>query len=332
MGSGVLLAFPIQSVALRLVLALALALLVLRVLAGRQLRSPRARVLLAVSPARLLSGCGHRSPHATSGFPRCCVRRPWTPDRSHSVADRYLDFAPTAPILLGFWAAATLLLTAGRILRSMRFRRDVLRRAVPAPPRVAVTVVRLARDFGVTAAAGTPHRGSHRGRGRRRRMRDPDPAARVGVTRGPRRRRTRRRHCPRARARRSTRQPRCMASSRASVTSSASSLVPAPRSRRCIANVRRPIRMRSPSRTDPEHLRAVCWPSSGSAHTVRCRRAALRWSYRAASSSVCVLSSTTTSRPGRGIDSRSCWRPRSARCRTPLASRPEPSERRGRTT
>jgi hypothetical protein len=26
------------------------------------------------------------------------------------VADRYLDFAPTAPVLLGVWAAATLLL------------------------------------------------------------------------------------------------------------------------------------------------------------------------------------------------------------------------------
>lgn len=150
MGSGVLLAFPLQSVALRLVLALALALLVLRVLAGRQLRSPRARVLLAVSPF-VVAGAVIVLSARDLGLP--ALLRPTSVDAGSialPVADRYLDFGPTAPVLLGVWAAATLLLTAGRFLRSKRFRRDVLRRAVAAPPRVAVTVVRLARDFGVT--------------------------------------------------------------------------------------------------------------------------------------------------------------------------------------
>jgi beta-lactamase regulating signal transducer with metallopeptidase domain len=150
MGHGVLLAFPLQSVALRLALALALALLLLRVLSGRQLRSPRARVLLAVSPF-VVAGAVIVLSARDLALP--ALLRPTTVDAGSialPVADRYLDFAPTAPILIGVWAAATLLLTGSRILRSARFRRDVLRRAIPAPPRVAVTVVRLAREFDIT--------------------------------------------------------------------------------------------------------------------------------------------------------------------------------------
>jgi beta-lactamase regulating signal transducer with metallopeptidase domain len=150
MGHGVLLAFPLQSVALRLAVALALALLLLRVLSGRRLRSPRARVLLAISPF-VVAGAVIVLSARDLALP--ALLRPTTIDAGSialPVADRYLDFAPTAPILLGVWATATLLLTAGRILRSTRFRRDVLRRAVPAPPLVAVNVVRLAREFGVT--------------------------------------------------------------------------------------------------------------------------------------------------------------------------------------
>jgi hypothetical protein len=43
MPSGLLLAFPLESVALRLLLALGAALVLLRIISGWDLRSPRAR-------------------------------------------------------------------------------------------------------------------------------------------------------------------------------------------------------------------------------------------------------------------------------------------------
>lgn len=149
MSSGLLLAFPLESVALRLALALGLALVMLRVVSAWDLRSPRARSVLAASPfvvaaAIVLLSAGDL------GLPALLV--PSTVGSGAlalPVADRYLDFAPMAPVIVGIWAAVCSLLIGLRIARASAFRRSVLDGAVPAEPRVAAIVLRLARSLAI---------------------------------------------------------------------------------------------------------------------------------------------------------------------------------------
>jgi Zn-dependent protease with chaperone function len=149
MSSGLLLAFPIESVALRLALALGVALALLRIVSSWDLRSPRARSVLAVSPfvvavAVVLLSSGDLAlpsvlvPSAVGGG-----------SLAVPIADRYLDFAPMAPVIVAVWGSVSLSLLAARTWRSRRFRRDVLRDAVHAEPRVAAIVMRLARALGI---------------------------------------------------------------------------------------------------------------------------------------------------------------------------------------
>jgi beta-lactamase regulating signal transducer with metallopeptidase domain len=150
MPSGLLLAFPLESVAVRLALALGVALLLLRVVSSWDLRSPRARSTLAVAPfvvaatvLVLSSGdLGLPSLLVPSGAGAGALAIP--------VADRYLDFAPVAPFVVGLWASISLALIGLRLGRTMRFRREVLSDAYPAEPRVAAVVLRLARSMGIT--------------------------------------------------------------------------------------------------------------------------------------------------------------------------------------
>ncbi len=147
MPSGLLLAFPLESVALRLALALGVALLLLRIVSRWDLRSPRARTVLAGSPfvvaaaVVVLSGrdLGLPSLLAPSSGGAGALALP--------VADRYLDFAPIAPVIVGTWAAVSLLLISRRVWRAARFRRSVLANARPAEPRIAAVVVRIARSL-----------------------------------------------------------------------------------------------------------------------------------------------------------------------------------------
>jgi Zn-dependent protease with chaperone function len=149
MTSGLLLAFPLESVALRLALALGVALLLLRVVSSWELRSPRARSVLAVSPfvvataVVLLSSrdLGLPSLLVPSGVGAGSLTVP--------VADRYLDFAPMAPIIVAVWASVSLSLMGLRAARTARFRRSVLSGVGPAEPRVAALVLRLARRLEV---------------------------------------------------------------------------------------------------------------------------------------------------------------------------------------
>jgi beta-lactamase regulating signal transducer with metallopeptidase domain len=149
MASGLLLAFPLESVALRLALALGVALLLLRFVSGWDLRSPRARTVLAGSPfvvaaaVVVLSGrdLGLPSLLAPSAGGAGALALP--------VADRYLDFAPISPVIVGTWAMVSLMLIARRVWRAARFRRSVLAKARPAEPRVAAVVVRIARSLAV---------------------------------------------------------------------------------------------------------------------------------------------------------------------------------------
>ena len=104
MGSGLLLAFPLESVALRLAVALAVALVLLRVLSGRHLRSAHARTMLALTPfvvAAVVIVLSLRD----LALPALLVP---TEERAGAlalpVADRYLDFAPIAPVVISLWA------------------------------------------------------------------------------------------------------------------------------------------------------------------------------------------------------------------------------------
>ena len=149
MRSGLLLAFPLESVALRLVLALGVALVLLRLVSSWDLRSPRARSVLAVSPfvvavaVVVLSGrdLGLPSILVPSAAGASALAVP--------VADRYLDFAPIAPIVVTLWAAVSLAMLAARAVRAARLRRDVLAGAAAAEPRVAAAVLRLARALAI---------------------------------------------------------------------------------------------------------------------------------------------------------------------------------------
>jgi len=150
MPSGLLLAFPLESVAVRLALALGMALALLRVVSRLDLRSARARTVLAGSPFMVAAAVVVLSGRDL-GLPSLLV-----PSSGGSsalalpVADRYLDFVPMAPVLVGLWATVSLALISRRVLRAGRFRRAVLAVARPAEPRVAAVVVRLARDLAVT--------------------------------------------------------------------------------------------------------------------------------------------------------------------------------------
>lgn len=145
MSSGLLLALPLESVALRLVLALGVALILLRIISTRDLRSPRARSVLAVAPFVVAAAVivvsfgdlGMPSLLVPSGLEAGALALP--------VADRYLEFSPMAPVLVAVWASVSLLLVGLRMARAATFRRALLADASPAGPRVAAVVMRLSR-------------------------------------------------------------------------------------------------------------------------------------------------------------------------------------------
>jgi beta-lactamase regulating signal transducer with metallopeptidase domain len=149
MPSGLLLAFPLESVALRLALALGVALLLLRVVSRWDLRSPRARTVLAGSPFVVAAAVVVLSGRDL-GLPSLLVPSAGGVGAlALPVADRYLDFAPMAPVIVAMWAVTSLTLIARRVWRAARFRRSVLGLARPAEPRVAAVVVHIARDLDV---------------------------------------------------------------------------------------------------------------------------------------------------------------------------------------
>lgn len=147
MPSGLLLAFPLESVALRLALALGVALVLLRIVSAWDLRSPRARSVLAASPFVVAAAIVLLS-SGDLGLPALLVPSTvGTGALALPVADRYFDFAPMAPVIVGAWAGVCSVLVALRVSRALTFRRSTLAAARPAQPRVAAIVLRLAREM-----------------------------------------------------------------------------------------------------------------------------------------------------------------------------------------
>lgn len=150
MSSGLLVALPLESVVLRLAVALGVALVLLRIISGWELRSPRARTVLATSPFVVVAAVVLLS-SGDLGLPSLLV--PTTVGAGTlalPVADRYLDFVPGAPVLVAVWAATSLTLLLVRVGRASRTRRSLLADARPAGPRLAATVLRLARGLDIT--------------------------------------------------------------------------------------------------------------------------------------------------------------------------------------
>ena len=123
MDLGVLLSIPLESVAVRAVLATLVAVTVAHLLLRAGLRTPRARVLAAIAPlialsaVVLLSGTQLRLP--TVMLPSSDAQALTIP-----VPDGYLQFVPMAvPVVAGLWAliaAARLARRAAAVLRVRR--------------------------------------------------------------------------------------------------------------------------------------------------------------------------------------------------------------------
>jgi beta-lactamase regulating signal transducer with metallopeptidase domain len=150
MTSGLLLAVPLESVVLRLALALGAALILLRVVSSWDLRSPRARTVLAASPFVVAAAVTVLSLRDL-GLPSVLMPATSGPGAlSLPVADRYLEFAPIAPVIVAIWLVVSVVLIALRLVRAGRARRSLLAGTSPAAPRIAALVLRLARELGIT--------------------------------------------------------------------------------------------------------------------------------------------------------------------------------------
>jgi Zn-dependent protease with chaperone function len=150
---GVLLSVPLESVAIRAVVASLAAVLAARLLLRSGLRCPQVRVLAAIVPLLalvavvLLSGNQLRLP--TVMLPADGVNALSIP-----VRDGYLHFAPiTVPVIAGIWASIAAARLVRRGLVTVRVRRQA-RAAVDAGDAAPTRVVRLASS--VAAAMEVP--------------------------------------------------------------------------------------------------------------------------------------------------------------------------------
>ena len=153
MDLGVLLSIPLESVAVRAVLATLVAVATAQVLLRAGLRTPRARVLAAIAPlialiaVVLLSGTQLRLP--TVMLPSSDAQALTIP-----VPDGYLQFVPMAiPVVAGVWA----LIAAARLVRRAAAVRRVRRAAMQAVASTEVVPRRLYRIArSVAAGLGVP--------------------------------------------------------------------------------------------------------------------------------------------------------------------------------
>ena len=153
MDLGVLLSIPLESVAVRAVLATLVAVTVAHLLLWAGLRTPRARVLAAIAPlvalsaVVLLSGTQLRLP--TVMLPSSDAQALTIP-----VPDGYLQFVPMAvPVVAGLWALIAAARLSRRAAAVLRVRRTAVQ-AVASTEVVPRRLYRIARS--VAAGLGVP--------------------------------------------------------------------------------------------------------------------------------------------------------------------------------
>jgi len=155
---GVLLSIPLESVAVRAVLATLVAVATVRLLLRAGLRTPRARVLAAIAPlvalsaVVVLSGTQLRLP--TVMLPTGGAQALTIP-----VPDGYLQFVPMAvPIVAGTWALIAAVRLLMRAAAMVRVRRAAVR-AVEGTEQVPRRLERLARSVAAGLEVPAPELG-----------------------------------------------------------------------------------------------------------------------------------------------------------------------------
>ncbi|MBS3940013.1 MAG: M56 family metallopeptidase [Actinobacteria bacterium] len=155
MDLGVLLALPLESVAVRAILATLGCMLLVRALLRVGLRAPSVRVATALAPAAAVGGVLVFT-WGSLHLPSLMLPVEAAGALPIPVRDGYLHFAPiAAPLLVGLWAsvAAVRLWRRGRRFRSARRHALLARRQGTAAPALQAVTDRLAAQLRVPAPA-----------------------------------------------------------------------------------------------------------------------------------------------------------------------------------
>lgn len=154
MTPGFLLTLPLESVAVRVVVASAAGVLLLRLLLRAGVRSVRARIAMALAPAIALIAVMAWSWRGGWHLPALMLPADAVDALPIPVADGYLHFAPiAAPLLVAGWALVAVTRLLMRLATHRRARRTALDaielRAAPAP--VVAMVARISSKLRLTA-------------------------------------------------------------------------------------------------------------------------------------------------------------------------------------
>ncbi|HSK24108.1 MAG TPA: M56 family metallopeptidase [Egicoccus sp.] len=155
MDLGVLLALPLESVAVRAILATLGSMILVRTLLRVGLRAPSVRVATALAPGTAVVGVLVLT-WGSLHLPSLMLPVEAAGALPIPVRDGYLHFAPiAAPLLVGVWAsvAAVRLWRRGRRFRSARLHALLARREGTASPALQAVTDRLAAQLRVPAPA-----------------------------------------------------------------------------------------------------------------------------------------------------------------------------------
>jgi Zn-dependent protease with chaperone function len=149
---GLLLTLPVESVAVRVVLASAVGVVLVRFLLRAGVRSVSARVAMALAPATALVAVVLISSRGGLQLPSLMLPADAVDALPIPVTDGYLHFAPiAAPLLASVWAIVAGVRLARRVGAHRHARRAAAaaRAEGPVPPALQATVARLAADLRV---------------------------------------------------------------------------------------------------------------------------------------------------------------------------------------
>ncbi|MFA9445350.1 M48 family metalloprotease [Egicoccus sp. AB-alg6-2] len=155
MDLGVLLTLPLESVAVRAVLATVGSMLLVRSLLRTGLRAPSVRVATAMAPAAAVAGVVALT-WGSLHLPSLMLPVDGADALPIPVRDGYLHFAPiAAPLLVGVWAsvAGVRLWRRGQVFRSARRHAMLARREGTAAPQLQAITEQLAARLRVPAPA-----------------------------------------------------------------------------------------------------------------------------------------------------------------------------------
>jgi Zn-dependent protease with chaperone function len=154
---GVLLTLPVESIAIRAIVATGVATLLVRAMLRSGLRAPGVRVTTALAPAAAIAGVVALT-WSSLHLPALMLPVEGSGALPIPVQDGYLHFAPVAiPLLVGAWGAVAGARLARRAFRSRQASRraEVALREGESALELEAMAARLARQLRVTAPAVT---------------------------------------------------------------------------------------------------------------------------------------------------------------------------------